>query len=106
MLRLVLENTGYRVFEAAHGPEAWDKLVLERPAIAVIDIQMPGDGLELCRKVRAASLPVRCLVYSANALLEEATTAGADAFCTKDGDLTRFRRAVATLVGSRAGGVT
>jgi DNA-binding NarL/FixJ family response regulator len=98
MLRLALEGAGYRALEAAHGAEAWDTLLRERPAIAIIDIQMPGDGLELCRKIRAASLSVKCLVYSANALLDEAMTAGADAFCTKDGDLTRFRQAVAALL--------
>jgi PAS domain S-box-containing protein len=50
----VLRQAGYRVIEAADGREALTLARRERPALIVSDVVMPyGDGIELCRAVRA-----------------------------------------------------
>src|SRR2546423_15439477 len=50
----VLRQAGYRVVEAADGREALTLARREHPALIVSDVVMPyGDGIELCRAVRA-----------------------------------------------------
>jgi len=56
MLRTLLELDGHEVVEAQDGDEAWQLIMEYGPSVVVADIQMPGlDGLQLCRKIRAAS---------------------------------------------------
>lgn len=44
----------YRVIEAAHGKEGWQKALSHHPQLIVSDISMPSmDGIELCRKLKA-----------------------------------------------------
>lgn len=50
----ILEDAGYQVREAVNGAEAL-ALALEGPDIMVLDIQLPDiDGLEVCRRIKAA----------------------------------------------------
>ncbi|MEI6948158.1 two-component regulator propeller domain-containing protein [Paraflavisolibacter sp. H34] len=53
----------YRVVEAAHGKEGWQKALSQHPQLVVSDVHMPYmDGIELCRKLkgdkRTAHIPV------------------------------------------------
>jgi two-component system response regulator ChvI len=60
-VRFALERQGYAVETYADGAEAWSALDGALPDVAVLDILMPRmDGLELCRRLRAASetLPI------------------------------------------------
>ncbi len=51
---VVLRQAGYTVIEAADGREALTLARRERPALIVSDVVMPyGDGLDLCRAIRA-----------------------------------------------------
>ncbi|HVG17037.1 MAG TPA: two-component regulator propeller domain-containing protein, partial [Chitinophagaceae bacterium] len=44
----------YKVFEAAHGKEGWQKALSHHPQLVVSDISMPFmDGIELSRKIKA-----------------------------------------------------
>jgi CheY-like chemotaxis protein len=44
----------YVVIEAADGDEAWELIRQHRPAVAVLDVRMPGlNGVELTRKIRS-----------------------------------------------------
>ena len=46
---------GHTVVTAADGAAAWEAFLAERPALVVIDLDLPGiDGLELCRRIRGA----------------------------------------------------
>lgn len=54
-----LEAAGYRAAIAYDGPEAIEKAQHERPALALLDVMLPGvDGLELTRRFQAQGIPV------------------------------------------------
>jgi CheY-like chemotaxis protein len=54
LLQQLLRLDGYEVHAVDGGQAALALLEDEVPAVAVIDLRMPGmDGLELCRKIRA-----------------------------------------------------
>ena len=80
------------------GTSAWEMLSgREPPALAIIDWMMPGlDGLELCRRVRAAmrDTPVYMILLTSRASrkdLVEGLDAGADDYLTKPFDPDELR---------------
>lgn len=60
LLAFALTKAGYAVAEAADGEEALDRVAREKPALVVLDINMPRmDGIEVCRRLRAeGGLPI------------------------------------------------
>src|SRR2546423_12437447 len=55
-MRLVLEEDGYDVLEAASAERAVETLQSQSADILLIDIMLPGmSGLELCKQVRSTS---------------------------------------------------
>src|SRR5512139_4025107 len=60
LVRLYLEQDGYRVEAANDGRAALDKIRLIDPALLILDLMLPQvDGWEVCRRVRAGSdLPI------------------------------------------------
>jgi len=49
----LLESVGFATREAATGPQALDALREERPALAVLDVHLPGvSGYQVCREIR------------------------------------------------------
>jgi two-component system nitrate/nitrite response regulator NarL len=78
------------VGEAADGPTA-ELLILERaPALALIDLRMPGrDGLQLLARLRHHEPPVAIVVltsYTDAPLVHSAMDAGAAGYVAKDSD--------------------
>nr|WP_308211474.1 response regulator transcription factor [Actinomadura rupiterrae] len=62
----LLELEGYRVESAADGAEALRAVELVQPDAVVLDVLMPGmDGLEVCRRLRAAGDRTPILVLTA-----------------------------------------
>ena len=56
MLKLNLENQGYRVLTAGEGYEALHLARVEKPDLLLLDIMLPGiDGYEVCRILRSGS---------------------------------------------------
>jgi chemosensory pili system protein ChpA (sensor histidine kinase/response regulator) len=54
VLAIKFTRAGLCVLTAKDGQEAWDKCLLERPDLLLVDYQMPVvDGLELCTKLLA-----------------------------------------------------
>lgn len=89
LLEHVLEGLGKPFDTAQDGAEAWEAWQKSRHPLVVLDIDMPKlDGLEVCRRIRAAD-PARetfVLVVTGHdraADLEGALSAGADDYVTK-----------------------
>ena len=89
LLDLVLREAGHEVQAVADGVAAWEAFAAAPPPLVVLDWEMPGlDGLEVCRRIRAAD-PGRTtfvLVVTARDASEALATmldAGADDYVAK-----------------------
>ena len=87
-LRRALELDGYRVELAEDGEQALRRLDLEpAPDAVILDVLMPGaDGLEVCRRLRAAGNGVPVLMLTARAEIDSRVAgldAGADDYLPK-----------------------
>ena len=86
-LRMILEFEGYRVDEAASGPQALTRIAERPPDAVVLDIKMPEmDGLELLKAVRERGYEMPVLMISGHADVQtavEATRRGAYDFFEK-----------------------
>jgi diguanylate cyclase (GGDEF)-like protein len=90
MLRSMLTKWGYDPVIARDGVEAWRALEAESaPRLAILDWMMPGlDGVEICRRVRAAAREPYIYLVLLTARTEsqdlvEGMEAGADDYLTK-----------------------
>src|SRR5262245_35268344 len=89
LVRFHLEQEGYGVREAETGEAALDLARSERPALLVLDLMLPGiDGLEVCRRLRAAEATrgVPVIVLTAKAAEVDRVLGlelGADDYVTK-----------------------
>ena len=85
LLRAVLETDEFEVAEARDGETALRLALEKEPAVAVLDIMMPGlDGVEVCRRLDHTKVKVVVLTARDDPRLEdECRVAGADAFLTK-----------------------
>ncbi len=113
LLRLILNDAGYRVLEAANGPEALATLRREKPDAMVLDVRMPGmTGYEVCNEIRRdpefAILPV--IMVTALSLPEErirGIEAGATDFISKPFNkrelLARIQASLALAKNGRSG---
>jgi DNA-binding response OmpR family regulator len=86
MLRVLLEDDGYAVIEAADGETAIARAISEQPDLVLLDLRLPGrHGLEVCRVVRQRS-NVPIIIVSAQADSVDVVAAlegGADDYVTK-----------------------
>jgi NarL family two-component system response regulator LiaR len=107
-LRTALEASGdVRVTgEAGDGIEGEAAIARLRPAVAIVDIGLPGkDGIALTRDIKAAGLPTRVVILTMHELDDEvlaALSAGADAYCVKSSDATTIVDAVRIVAGGGA----
>lgn len=89
LVHVTIESDDYTVLEAANGDEAWEMIKGYKPALVILDIQMPGrTGLEILGSIRSdpSLKSTRVILLTAKALgtdLEEGMTAAADFFLTK-----------------------
>lgn len=101
LFRDVLRVTGYDTLEARTGEEAVELAVSSRPALVLMDVQLPGiDGVEALRRLRSdqrtASIPV--LALTAQAMHEDRErflAAGFDGYISKPVDVVELLRTVA-----------
>jgi two-component system response regulator MprA len=86
-LALVLDLNGFEVTTACDGREAIRTLTAAPPDAVVLDVLMPGiDGLEVCRRMRAAGDRTPVLMLTARAEVSERVEgleAGADDYLAK-----------------------
>jgi diguanylate cyclase (GGDEF)-like protein len=90
MLRTMLTKWGYDAVITQDGNQAWDLLQnQDTPRMAILDWMMPGmDGVELCRRIRAAAREPYIYILLLTARTEsqdlvEGMEAGADDYLTK-----------------------
>jgi len=109
LARDVLQATGYRTVECETGEEALRLARESRPALVLMDIQLPGmDGIEAFRRLRAdpatATIPV--MAVTASAMTHNRQTilaAGFDGYQTKPISVREFLAAVRALLDRGAG---
>ena len=85
-LRLVLEDEGYRVREAADGRSGLAAFHAEEPDLVLLDLRLPDiSGFDVCRALRAMSI-VPIIMVTAQTDTQDMVTgleAGADDYVTK-----------------------
>lgn len=85
-IRVILQNRGFQVTEAASCAESLDEILKRTPDLIVLDLSLPdGDGIELCSRLRSwLTTPILVLsVRSDEADKIAALEAGADDYVTK-----------------------
>ncbi len=89
LVRFHLEQEGWAVREAETGEQAVALAAADRPALVVLDLMLPGvDGLEVCRRLRAAEATRAVPIIILTARAEEVDRVlglelGADDYVTK-----------------------
>jgi DNA-binding response OmpR family regulator len=98
LLGRTLEQWGFEVMVAHDGVTAWERIAGDAPpALAIVDWMMPRlDGVELCRRIRAAVLPspVYVILLTARTSRQDLVAgleAGADDYLTKPFDPDELR---------------
>jgi DNA-binding NarL/FixJ family response regulator len=73
--------------EAANAAEARDRIPSSRADVAVLDVRLPdGNGVEVCRGIRASNPEIRCLMltsYAEDEAAFDAVIAGAHGYVLK-----------------------
>ena len=86
-LQRALKLEGYQVTLAADGPAALEELAVRPPDAVVLDIGLPGiDGLDVCRRIRAAGDDTPVLMLTARDAIDDRVLgldAGADDYLVK-----------------------
>ena len=109
LLRTVLEHCGYNVAEAADGSEAVEYARLNKPALILMDLQMPVlDGYQAIAAIRefASGEEIPAIAVTAYAMIEDelkAYQAGFNAYMTKPIQLANFRKEVVRLLVENKG---
>jgi signal transduction histidine kinase/CheY-like chemotaxis protein len=104
LTRMVLTGGGYRVEVATDGREGMLKAKELKPALVLMDIQLPGiDGLAATRALKADpdTAGIKIVALTANAMKgasEEAHLAGCSGYIAKPIDVKRFVRDVTELL--------
>ena len=96
LLEFNLQQAGFETAVAYAGEDALQKVRQRIPDLIVLDLMLPDiPGNEVCRQLKAdpATRPIRVIVLTANALVEDcerAMAAGCDDFDTKPVELPRL----------------
>ncbi len=87
LIAYALRQSGYLALEAASGERALELLSAELPDLVILDLNLPGiDGLEVCRRLRAARNRIPVLILTVRTEEEsqvQGLDAGADDYLTK-----------------------
>ncbi len=106
LLSAALGILGHRIVEASNGHDALCKVTIERPDIALVDIQMPGlDGFEVLRAIRALEPPIQCRVLALTAFAmdgdrERMLASGFDGYIAKPVSISHVREQVRRILNS------
>jgi len=104
LLEAMLCPRGYDVVTAVSGPEALEKIRMERIDICLLDIMMPGmDGFEVCRRIKCDEEKANMPVVMITALADQENRirgieAGAEDFISKPFDKTEVLARIKMLL--------
>ena len=104
LARFLLERSGYEICEAHNGQEAVavTQTQTQRPALVLMDIQMPGmDGLEATRQIKAGMAAPLVVALTAKVMAgdrEAILAAGCDGYIQKPIDPDSFVSEVETYL--------
>jgi DNA-binding response OmpR family regulator len=107
LLSFHFEHAGYEVVQARSGLEALEAARELRPALAVLDVMMPGlGGFDVTREIRAdartRSMPIVLLTARAQATdVAQGLAAGADEYVKKPFDADDLKDRVERLLRPR-----
>jgi len=91
------------VASSSNGDDALAKISELQPAVAVLDLQLPGrSGLEIVRDAKRVAQHTAIVIYSGkndSATVREALDAGVSAFVVKEAPLEGLNRALETVAG-------
>ncbi|MBV8848376.1 MAG: response regulator transcription factor [Methylobacteriaceae bacterium] len=100
---MLADETDIEVVEAADGESGYQRYLATKPAVAVIDINLPGlSGLDLLRRILRHDPAARIIIFSMNddpIFAARAIEFGAKGFLPKSGDPARFVEALRTVAG-------
>lgn len=105
LVAYLVRANGYEVETAGDAEQAVAAIAANRPALILMDLQLPGvDGLELTRRLKAdpATRDIKIVAVTAYAMKgdqEKAIAAGCDAYVTKPIDT----RGLPALIASQLG---
>ena len=108
LVRDVLQSRGYRTEETDTGEEGVRLAQTARPALILMDIQLPGiNGMEALQLLRAdaATREIPVMAVTASAMThdrQKIMAAGFDAYQTKPINVREFVDAVRAILTSRA----
>ncbi|HUJ29621.1 MAG TPA: response regulator [Myxococcales bacterium] len=108
LLRMLLLRRGYDVHTAAGGEEARARVRAVRPAMVLMDLQLPEvDGLQLTREIKAdpelrETIVVAVTSYAMKGDREKALAAGCDGYVTKPIDTRALPQEIAQRLEKRA----
>ena len=104
VVEVALSEHDYEVISVSDGEGALEKLAVERPALVIADVHMPGaDGYEVCRQAKQlhAGITVLLLVGAFERFdQQQADAAGADSHLIKPFDPRDFPNLVERLIGA------
>ena len=107
-LRRSLAFNGYEVELAEDGQRALTAIALRRPEAVILDVMMPGlDGLETCRRLRAAGEDIPVLMLTARESIADRVSgldAGADDYLVKPFALDELLARLRALLRRTLGG--
>ena len=87
VLRVTLEDLGFKLLEAQDGPGAIALVEKEKPDLVVLDVMLPSmSGLEVCRTIKEAGGNTPVILLTARSGEDDAKAgmeAGADRYLTK-----------------------
>lgn len=89
LVHTTIESDHLKLVEAGDGNEAWAMILEHRPALVLLDVQMPGrNGLDILSSIRSdpALSATRVILLTAKALSSDRVSgmaAGADFYLTK-----------------------
>src|SRR5688572_21973277 len=97
-----LRRSGYRIVECGDTTAAYEMLQMEKPAIVICDVLMPGeDGVSFCRRLHAEGNRTPFLFMTTQGQAHnvvDGLTAGADAYLIKPVDLSVLEARVVSLL--------